>query len=135
MLHMRTLAARPTPRPVPGDAKPKPAPTMTWAEMARAEGHRPKMPPSMEKKNKAPAGVATQEGAEDRRAEALKAIAEHGPIGSSICAQHIGVKPKRAATYVRRLKGAGLIAPACMSAGVYKYVITEEGKAWLKARK
>lgn len=35
-----TLLRRPTPLP-PMPERAKPAPTMTWAEMARAEGHRP----------------------------------------------------------------------------------------------
>lgn len=74
------FGAQPTSSLVPATPKPKPA--MTWAEMARAEGHRPAMPPR-------PAGKPHPEAVYVPPAppqtppsvrEMLTRLAEHGPL-------------------------------------------------------
>lgn len=58
-------------RPGPAPERPKTRPTMTWAEMAYAEGHRGKAPPSM---------GSTPNRTAERGGRLLAVLAQQGPM-------------------------------------------------------
>ena len=73
----------------------KPAPTMTWAEMAHAEGHRKGLPPSIEAKTQE--DLARAIGQKHRKAIA-EFLAEKGEATVEEIANHIGCSARATRT-------------------------------------
>lgn len=94
------------PRPSLLPAARKPAPTMTWAEMARAEGHRPA----------APIGPKPGDGIHRRPRvpvpddiKVLRCLAKRGPLARSIVGGSCDLLSAPMAAVTAELVGAGLI--------------------------
>lgn len=130
-----TLLRRPTPLP-PMPERVKPAPTMTWAEMARAEGHRPGFPAVPQPKT---GGRPSRPIVGPTRAEGrlLDRLLRFGPMVPSIAGDRAKLPLAERAQAIAALVAAGLIReePAPLPCHPHRVVLalTDAGRAKAEA--
>lgn len=71
-------------------------PGKTWAQMAKEEGHRGRVPPSC---------IARDEVGRQRRATIAEAIKEHGPMTSKQIADATGIAVENVRQYLNTMMG------------------------------
>lgn len=117
MTQYLTLARRPVLLP-PHEAPPRPAPRMTWAEMARAEGHRKGLPPC-------PLPLPTPR---EKAARVLAYLVRHGPSRRKTMQAHCNLGANELDAAIDWLTDHGLIRGERGDRGPFSYRATEAGR-------